>query len=378
MLLYISGSYPNNQEGIASGAKVLLDAMTEIIGIHDIILLTTDTPIISNAIKENAKVEYKQLKNWRVTSENIKIIYRLLDDYPITAIHMEYPGDLYGKTFLATWLPFLVRWYNKKNKRNITFNVRLHEFSRARFLRKLAIIPILWFADSIYVPALHDRKVTSIFGGDKVKPAIIGTNIKVVEDKIILGNEIVISYFGSVYPGKGIERMLSIWKKLRERNKEYGFTFKIIGDIGIEDDNHFSDYHKQVWKWIEQYDLKDSIVVTGYISDEEVSRELSKTSIATLPYEDGLTLRRGSFLAYLTHGIPIVTTQGDEEAHVLFDNHKGIVMSSSDEEIIAAVESFVLMKDEEKVEVRQDNCSLAKKFDWTIIARDLLTDYKMI
>ena len=36
------------------------------------------------------------------------------------------------------------------------------------------------------------------------------------------------------------------------------------------------------------------------------------------------------------------------------------------------------MKDEEKVEVRQDNCSLAKKFDWTIIARDLLTDYKMI
>ncbi|MBQ8246558.1 MAG: glycosyltransferase [Lachnospiraceae bacterium] len=378
MLLYISGSYPNNQEGIASGAKVLLDAMTEIVGVRDIILLTTDIPIISDTIKENSKVEYRQLKNWRVTSKNIKTIYNILGEYPITAIHMEYPGDLYGKTFLATWLPFLVKRYNRKNKRNITFNVRLHEFTRARFLRKLAIIPILWFANTIYVPALHDRKVTSIFGGNKVKATIIGTNIKVVEDEVISGKEIVISYFGSVYPGKGIERMLQIWKQLRERNKECSFSFKIIGDVGIGDDNHFADYHKQVWKWIEQYGLKDNIVVTGYISDEEVSKELSRTSIATLPYEDGLTLRRGSFLAYLTHGIPIVTTEGDEEAHDLFDNHKGIVMASSDEEMILAVESFVSMKDEEKVEVRQDNFGLAKKFDWTKIARDFLIDYKMI
>ncbi len=32
MLLYISGSYPENPEGIAAGAKVLLDAMAEAAG----------------------------------------------------------------------------------------------------------------------------------------------------------------------------------------------------------------------------------------------------------------------------------------------------------------------------------------------------------
>lgn len=377
MLLYVTGSYPDNKEGIASGAKVLIDAMVDVIGREKILLLTTDMPIITDRIKDNSLTEYKLLPNWRVTKENIKAIYAILDNYPISAVHMEYPGDLYGKTFLASFLPGIIRRYNKKKGKTITVNVRLHEFTRARFLRKLAILPILWDATRVYVPAQKDRETVSRLARAKVLTTIIGTNIKVVSSELVNNEKITISYFGSVYPGKGIEHMLLIWKKIREMDTAGRFLFKVIGEIDTDEDNHFKEYHRQVWKWIEQYELKDCIEVTGYVSDEEVSHEIQNSQIATLFYEDGLTLRRGSFLAYLAHGIPVVTSMGDEEAYELFNNHSGIAMTENDNQIIQAIMTYVDLTRDVKEKIRQDNLKLSEIFNWNNIASTFMKDYEI-
>ena len=375
MLLYISGSYPENPEGIAAGAKVLLDAMAEAAGKEKFVLLTTNTPVITEHIQESSLVDYELMDNWKMSAVNKKRFYHLLDKYPIDVIHMEYPGDLYGKTFLASFIPLLVKKYNNKNQKNISCNVRLHEFTRARFLRKLAILPILWFADSVYVPAQKDREVTSKLAHGNVKETIIGTNIEVVSDELVDSDKKVISYFGSVYPGKGIEHMLSLWKSIHDADIKDRYRFKIIGDIGTEPSNHFSDYHKQVWDWIDQYGLRDIVEVTGYISDERVSEEIQHTAIATLLYEDGLTLRRGSFLAYLSHGIPIVTSQGDQEARKMFQGHTGVSMNAGDEEFLKAVDLYGNMNLQERQQIHEDNIKLSENFNWNKIAKTFLADY---
>lgn len=376
MLLYISGSYPDNQEGIAAGAKVLLDSMVSVCGKDKIVLLTTNTPIIARNIDNNSLTKYELIDDWRINVKNIKRFYNILKKYSVSAIHMEYPGDLYGKTFLASFIPYLVKCYNKKNKAEITCNVRLHEFSRARFLRKIAILPILWFASSVYVPAQKDRNITSRFGGKRVHSTTIGTNIKVVSNEFIGHKEKVVSYFGSVYPGKGIEKLLRVWKMLGDQDSVY--KFKIIGDVGTEETNHFSEYHRQVWKWIEQYGLHDKIEVTGYLSDEKVSEEISKSYVAVLPYEDGLTLRRGSFLAYLAHGIPIVTALGDDEANELFLEHAGVSMVDSEIDFCNAVKKYCEMTETELKDINIDNKELSSHFDWNKIAEKFLNDYEII
>lgn len=378
MLLYISGSYPDNQEGIAGGAKVYLDAMLKFVDKGRIRLLTTDTPVITKRIDINSAVEYDLMPDWHVRRKNIAKLYSILKDNGITVIHMEYPGDLYGKTFLASFIPYLVHRYNKKNHTDISVNVRLHEFSRARFLRKIAIIPILLCADAIYVPAKKDRDIVRRFAGNRVHRTYIGTNITVSPGDAGNDGKTVISYFGSVYPGKGIEHMLSIWKQIKQQDNENRYVFKIIGDVGTEDSNHFADYHKQVWKWIEQYGLKNSVEVTGYLSDEEVSHEIQNSSMATLFYEDGLTLRRGSFLAYLAHGIPIVTSEGDEEAKELFTGHSGIAMTANDNEIISVIAKYSALTAEDRMAIHDDNIDLSRNFDWDTIAKGYLRDYGLI
>lgn len=379
MLLYISGSYPDNQEGIASCAKITLDSMIRNADPSDILLLTTDTSVITGRISENSPVSYELMPDWHLNRRNTYRLYEILAGRNITVIHMDYPGDLYGKTFLASFIPYLVHRYNRKHLTDIRINVRLHEFSRARFLRKVAIIPILLSADAIYVPAKKDRDIVKRVAADRVHPTYIGSNIMIADDNIKPDpDKITVSYFGSVYPGKGIERMLRIWKKISEDGKDNKYIFKIIGDIGTEDTNHFSDYHKQVWKWLDQYGLKDRVEVTGYISDAEVSREIKKSDIATLLYEDGLTLRRGSFLAYLAHGTPIITTEGDEEANELFDNHPGIAMTKSNDEIINKIYAYSKLTDDENSWIHNDNIELSKHFDWDTITRGYLRDYGLI
>jgi glycosyltransferase involved in cell wall biosynthesis len=41
---------------------------------------------------------------------------------------------------------------------------------------------------------------------------------------------------------------------------------------------------------------------------EQVSASLLATDICVLPYRDGVSFRRGSFVAALAHGLPIITT----------------------------------------------------------------------
>jgi glycosyltransferase involved in cell wall biosynthesis len=54
-------------------------------------------------------------------------------------------------------------------------------------------------------------------------------------------------------------------------------------------------------------DCKDRIHASGYLKDAELSGYLSACDVMIQPYPDGMTARRGSALAPLAHGRPVIT-----------------------------------------------------------------------
>lgn len=50
--------------------------------------------------------------------------------------------------------------------------------------------------------------------------------------------------------------------------------------------------------------------VTGYLSAEEISKWLQAVDVLLAPFVDGVSGRRGTVLAGLAHGLPVVTTRG--------------------------------------------------------------------
>lgn len=371
MLLYISGSFYAGKEGIADGAYILWKAFAKI-NPH-LVLLTSDIPEIRDLAKSEIPHPVYYMKKWNFFCGNTLKLWNILKNEKITCIHMEYPGDGYGKTLFPSFIPFLVRLYNLLFGKQIRFNIRLHEFTQARFIRKAAIIPLVLFAHNVYIPALHDRTRLEKIFGSKIKSTVIGTNIFVPEKTLEKTSDLInIAYFGSVYPGKGIERLLKIWKTIKENDKEGIFCFTIIGEINPNNENHFSEYHKKIYVMLEQYGLKNSIRITGYIEDDQVSKEMFQTDIAMLLYEDGLTLRRGSFIAFLLHEVPVITVEGDLEAKALLKDIKSVYMSKTDEDIINVVNEW---KNVDRKELTKYNYKLKKYFDWNNIATTFLAEY---
>ncbi len=57
--------------------------------------------------------------------------------------------------------------------------------------------------------------------------------------------------------------------------------------------------------------LANSVWATGKLPADQLSCHLSACDIMVQPYPDGVSSRRGSFMAGLSHGKPMVTTQGE-------------------------------------------------------------------
>jgi glycosyltransferase involved in cell wall biosynthesis len=80
-----------------------------------------------------------------------------------------------------------------------------------------------------------------------------------------------------------------------------------------------------------RFEAADRVLCTGYVEPEQVSRFLSCADICLAPYIDGISARRGSVIAAIEHGLPIVSTKGRLTDVTLFDDCPVLLVAVSDE-----------------------------------------------
>ena len=82
----------------------------------------------------------------------------------------------------------------------------------------------------------------------------------------------------------------------------------IIGEQVRSSDATNRAYLQQVQHQIESHHLSERVHWTGYLPAAGVSAAFMAADLCVLPYVDGASYRRGSLMAALAHGLPIVTT----------------------------------------------------------------------
>jgi len=132
----------------------------------------------------------------------------------------------------------------------------------------------------------------------------IGSNILPIEQDTSIpdSNKPLICYFGMLYPGKGLDLILDTLTELKKRGRR--FHFKFLGGGMLDHERYESDFRKQ----IEARGISENVEHTGLIPAEDISLYLTKSRILFLPYESGLSDRRGSFMAAIAHGKAVLTT----------------------------------------------------------------------
>ena len=114
----------------------------------------------------------------------------------------------------------------------------------------------------------------------------------------------LIAYFGLISPSKGLHVLLDALTKLPTR-----FRLVVVGGEATQPQDRA--YAAEIRQRIEDRGMRERVMLTGHCTAEEVSAYLLAADLAALPFTDGASFRRGSLMAALAHGVPVVTTTDD-------------------------------------------------------------------
>jgi glycosyltransferase involved in cell wall biosynthesis len=205
-----------------------------------------------------------------------------------------------------------------------------HEWGGLNRWRRITYIPALLLADSI---VMFSPLVRRELAGDplvgwtaqKCVLAPLAPNIEApaaiadtrLRQRLAAAREaghLVIGHFGSIYPGKQPNALLTIGAILKERGLKPLIVY--IGSFIRGSDMVEEDFHVRA----AELGVTDDVIVSGYVaSDHEVFGLFSEVDAFCYPLEEGLTARRASVLTCVQSGRPVIVT-GPAEAGE-FDHH---------------------------------------------------------
>jgi len=120
----------------------------------------------------------------------------------------------------------------------------------------------------------------------------------------------VIAYLGFLHPVKGIENLLEAQKKVLESRPKARLL--LIGgaeSLALGDEADW--YWNKLQTLVKELGLGETVEMTGYLPEEDVSRLLSGADVGVLPFNEGVTLKSGTLLALFAHGLPVAVTRPD-------------------------------------------------------------------
>ena len=180
--------------------------------------------------------------------------------------------------------------------------------------------------------------------------------------------------FGFMNATKGIDTLteaLAVGNGLNVRLLIVG------GRTGSSDPTNVA-YANEIDRLIEQRALQTRIQWTGFVDDPQVSAALSACDIIALPYKDGVSLRRGTFMAALTHGCAIITTQPQVKLPELKDHVNVLLVPANSPQHLAAGIRELAENPALRTQLQSNARALAANFTWDRIATRTAEFYQQV
>ncbi len=217
-----------------------------------------------------------------------------------------------------------------------------------------------------YLPSML-RKTYEIPIGANIEPPPGGREEvrREVREETGLGPDgMVLAHFGFYYPGKGVEQILEAAGKWKTQGR--AFRLFMIGGRRENDEGFYSALQERA----ASLGLSGEVIWTGDVASERVTEILLASDLFLAPYEGGVSSRRGSLMAALVHGLPVVSTPAKLRTRHFRDEENFAAVPFGDTEALAA-EGAALMDDpERRARLRAGAEALAKVFSWPLIAGD--------
>jgi len=300
-ILIVCSVVPPYKDAVGESAVKLCDLLIER-GLRCCILTSV------NQVKQ--EYVYTLINTWGLGG--IKKIINFAKKEKFEKIIFEYPTSLYKRNIFISFLPFLCKIFRLNT---ITY---LHEYGNYSRLGKLRIFPILLFSDLILTTDSINYALLLKMNIAKSKVSVlsVGSNFR---DKLFLESQTVhssqevksrinILYFGYIMSGKGIENYVSFAEKYELDD----IQFNIIGSLP----EHPNSFAKELYIKIKNSPF---IKYFGFVQEEELIKHFHSIDIVYLPYGEGVSERRTSFMTVMGFGKIVITTKPQIKINGLID-----------------------------------------------------------
>lgn len=236
--------------------------------------------------------------DWSFQSLFYKI--KLINRSKAEVINLQYPSAVSGYSIV----PHLICIFFSLFSRRI-FSVTIHEYSQMGWKGRLSNILFLIFANKlIFTNQFELDYAMRIYPFIKNKCEIIKiyTNIKAAQNLLpISERKYDVGYFGLIRDNKGLEEFIDVIRELKRYNSEL-----IVYAMGQTQPQQGIVQQNEILNKLAEIGVKLFLNK----DEDEVANTLANTKIAYLPFPDGVSERRGSFLAVVQNKCVIITTKG--------------------------------------------------------------------
>ncbi|MBP8108978.1 MAG: glycosyltransferase family 4 protein, partial [Caldilineaceae bacterium] len=185
--------------------------------------------------------------------------------------------------------------------------------------------------------------------------------------------DLVIGYFGFLNRSKGGLTLIRTLHILRQSGLPARLL--MIGDrVGASDPTNHA-YLQEVETLAQTLGVVDHMQWTGFLPDAEVSADLAACDVMLLPFTDGASLRRGSLMAALAQGCPIVTTTLAEGTTELVDGRDLLCVPVNDAEAAAQAVARIAQDPTLAHSLGHHARQASGQFSWENIAQQHLALY---
>lgn len=171
-------------------------------------------------------------------------------------------------------------------------------------------------------------------------------------------------YFGFLHPSKGADTLIEALAK-SQPNTHLVF---MGGRTGSSDNRTNTLFLEQLQRQIDRLGLAEKVHWTEFMPDEQLSAYLCAADLMVMPYQDGVSLRRGSLMAVLAHGRPLITTLPQTVTPELIHGENVWFVPASDPPALAQAIQQLQNQPTLRQKLGQGASQVANLFNWDKIA----------
>ncbi len=389
----ITGEYPPMEGGVGAFTQELAQALSQ--SEHQIHIITKrdawppDIPKTVRQMREPIQLDFAQLhptiRHWRWSA--LHQIVSLVERYEFDVLNIQYQAAAYNMhSPVANLMPWRFRALCPTV---VTFHdLRVpYLFPKAGRLRQTAVNFMAKRAAGVIATNPQDFATLQKMGlePDRLTQIPIGSNISTREvlpaeitavrhELHLTEDDHLLGYFGFLNETKGADTLLLALAQLPD-NVHLVF---IGGRTGASDTVNNQLFYDQLDEIIATLGLTDRVHWTGFVPEHNVSVYLKTADLMVMPYRDGVSLRRGTLMAVLAHGRPLITTAPVTPTPELIHAQNVWLVPPDQPDALAQAIQTVLSDKALRTKLGTGATAVADLFTWDKIAQKTAAFFKVL